>query len=69
MLEQLVTLEYLESGGNQKHHRCIGHQTMTRTRVCNNPKPNNGGKYCTGDPKEDIKRTCQIEGKKNLHLL
>lgn len=38
---------------------------MTRTRVCNNPKPNNGGKYCTGDPKEDIKRTCQIEGKKN----
>ena len=36
------------SGYNQCAVSC-GDGTMARTRVCDNPEPNNGGNNCTGD--------------------
>lgn len=46
---------------NPKPHKCIGQQKKTRIRVCDNPKPSNGGRYCPGSSNMYITRCCQIE--------
>lgn len=43
--------------------RSCGGGFKTRTRVCNNPKPKNGGAPCRGPPRETARCNRQICGK------
>lgn len=44
-------------------HSCIGEQVKRRKRYCNNPRPKNGGRHCSGSGIQVLSKSCLLPGK------